>query len=72
MKTIDEAINYAAGRLPDDHKIEITIENGGYNVVLIAPTPDKPRGFYTQHQMSEQSIIDDIIVAADTAHNHID
>lgn len=66
MKTIDEAINYAAGGLPEDYNVNIIIENGGYNVELDAPDIGIRRQIIG---MSEQSIIDDIIVATDTAKN---
>lgn len=58
MKTIDEAINYAAKELPENYFIEIRIEKDGYAV-------------YATNQegeiivMGEQSIIDDIVLAVD-------
>ena len=64
MKTIDEAINYAAKNLPDDYVINILIEKDGYGVELVTPYEGIRRQVIS---MSEQSIIDDIIVATDTA-----
>ena len=67
MKTIDEAINYAAEHLPIGSQVEIMIEKDGYGVILI--TPKKRKGFHMQHSMSEESIIDDIVVATDKANS---
>ena len=60
MKTIDEAINYAAGNLPENYFVEIRIEKHGYGVHVI-----NPKGEILC--MGEDSIIDDIILGTDKA-----
>ena len=64
IKTIDQAINYAASKLPEDCQINIMIENGGYGVEV--QIPNGPIS-YEHISMEEGSIIDDIIVGTDTA-----
>ena len=63
MKTIDEAINYAAGNLPFGYTIDINIENSGYCVHLNLPDGGS-------EVISEESIIDDIVRATDSAREY--
>ena len=63
MKTIDEAVNYAAGKLPEGCQVVISIENGGYGVEL-----------HVDDQiisLDQNSIIDGIIVATDEAEDYL-
>lgn len=68
MKTIDEAINYAAKELPEGCILNIKIEKHGYDVELDVPADD-----YTLHtiSISEGDIIDDILVGVDRAKEYL-
>jgi hypothetical protein len=59
MKTIDEAINYAAGDLPEECEINIKIENGGWSVELVMD--DKV------FNIDEENILDSVVAATDQA-----
>lgn len=64
MKTIDEAIQYAAKNLPERASVIIKIEKDGYAVEIEAFDHD---GSSQIIGVSEDSLVDDIITATDAA-----
>tara|TARA_R110001599_G_scaffold339851_1_gene559755 strand:+ start:38916 stop:39134 length:219 start_codon:yes stop_codon:yes gene_type:complete len=59
MQTIDEAINYAAGDLPEGCDINIRIESGGWAVELVMDDQ--------VFLVEEENIIDSVVAATDQA-----
>lgn len=67
MKTVDEAIEYAAKNLPSGAIVNIKIERHGYGVELEVFDED---GDSQIIGLSEESMIDDIITATDSVEEY--
>lgn len=65
--SLDDAIEYAAGDLPDDFEIVITVENGSVNVGLVSPAGGDDH-FPVD---CELGIADSICDAVDKAHEYM-
>lgn len=59
--TIDEAVEYAACKLPPSCWIDLTIENGGYSVTLVS------NGARIDIDSADTTIADQIIEAVEIA-----
>lgn len=66
MKTIDEAINYAAGNLKEGSVLNIQIENGGWSVELMMD-----RGEVNEHcyPINVGCLINDIVAGTDESND---
>jgi hypothetical protein len=64
MQTIDEAINFAAGELPEGCDLNIQIENGGWSVELVVDSKEVEERVFP---IDKENIIESIVEAVELA-----